>query len=274
MDFKQKKRSKRNNEEDYHIENLKIVREFSKKLLTEMNSLVKAIVLFGSNTKNTSHKDSDIDLMIVLDNVSVFVTPELREAYRVIVQNLSKNTSNKLHILTVNFSEFWDMARKGDPVFINILRYGVPIYDTNLIDPMQYLLNIGKIRPSLEAFNNYTSRAYTLLNESNKHIEDAIFDIYYSVIDIVHATLILSKQMPPSPKEMPQLFKKTFKGTSIEKHYTLIDKLYKISKKLENKKIKINGTFYDELKQQSDKLLLDLNSYNKSILKKKDIFNN
>jgi predicted nucleotidyltransferase len=79
MDFEQKKRTT-NNEGNYNLENLKIAREFSKEMLIEMKDFVRSIVLFGSNSKNTTNKNSDIDIMVVLDNVSVYVSPEMREA--------------------------------------------------------------------------------------------------------------------------------------------------------------------------------------------------
>jgi predicted nucleotidyltransferase len=274
MDFEQKKRRIKGNEENYHIENLRVVREFSKKLIEEMKSLVKGIVLFGSNTKETLDKDSDIDLMIVLDNVSVFVTDELREAYRVIVNNLV-NSSKKLHVMTVNFSDLWDMARKSDPVLVNILRSGVPIYDTNLVEPLQYLLEIGRIKPSLETVNNYMARSQTLLEDTQKHLEDALMDLYYSVVDMVHATLMLEGEMPPSPKEMPEVFRRVFKKKKLEKHYKSIAEVYRVSKNLERKNLKkVDGSFYDEFKAKCELLILDLEKHNKELIKEKDIFFN
>ena len=272
MNFDQKRRVS-SNEENYHIENLKVVREFSSALILEMRSLVKSIVLFGSNNKDTLRKDSDIDLMIVLDNVSVFVTPELREAYRVIVNKLVTKADKQLHIMTINFSDLWDMARKGDPLLLNVLRYGLPIYDTNLIDPMQYLLEIGKIRPSREAVNNYMARSVTLLEETQKHLEDAVLDLYYSVVDIVHSTLMIEGMMPPSPKDMPKIFKKRFKGTDMEKFSKEIDEFYKVSKQIEKKTLKgLNGKLYDSLRKRAEKLVTSLKKYNEVQLQKKDMF--
>ena len=94
MDFTQKKKLSAN-QEKYHIENLAIAREFSKELIKELKELVRSIVIFGSNTNNTLRKDSDIDLMIVLDNVSIFVTEELREAYHIIVKKLNSDIGKK-----------------------------------------------------------------------------------------------------------------------------------------------------------------------------------
>ncbi len=272
MEFEQEKKVI-DNERRYHIENLKHVRNFSKKLILEMKSLVKSIVLFGSNTHDTLNRESDIDIMIVLDNVSVYVSDELREAYRIITNNLTNNASNKFHIMTINFSDFWDMSRKGDPVLINILRYGLPIYDTNLVEPMQYLLQSGKIKPSRETVINYMSRSTMLLEDTKKHLNDAIIDLYYSVVDIVHSTLILEKIMPPSPKEMPQIFKDTFKGKDIGKYYKTIEELYNVAKQIEHKNNKkLTGKYYDELEAKTEDLVLNLRKHIEVELKNKDQF--
>ena len=273
MDFKQKKRLNKN-EEKYHIENLKISREFSKLLLKEMGELVRSIVLFGSNTYDTSTKDSDIDIMIVLDNVSVFVTDELREAYRIITSNLAQNVGkDKLHIMTLNLSDLWDMSRKGDPVLINVLRYGMPIFDRNLVEPLQYLLEIGKIRPSREAVYNYMARSSTLMNEIDKHMQNSVLDIYYSVIDMVHATLMCSEEMPPSPKEMPEIFANKFKGKLLGKYSKDIKEFYDLAKKIEKGKlIEISGAQLDKYKEKAMRMISDLEKYNHEIISKKDIF--
>jgi len=272
MDFKQEKKTK-NNEVNYHIENLKVARDFSKKLILEFKSLVKSIVLFGSNTHDTLNKDSDIDLMIVLDNVSVFVTDELREAYKIIVNNIGGDANSKLHIMTVNFSDFWDMSRKGDPVLVNILRFGLPIYDTNLVEPMQYLLETGRIKPSRETVHNYMARSNTLLEETNKHLHEAVLDLYYAIVDIVHATLMIEGENPPSPKEMPKIFKKVFNKKPLGKYSVVINEFYKTAKSIEHGGAKnVNGKKYDELHKKATKMISDLTKYNKKKISKKDIF--
>jgi len=272
MDFQQKKKV-RNQEHNYHIENLRIARNFSKEILLEMKELVRSIVLFGSNTHDTLNKDSDIDIMIVLDNVSVFVSEELREAYRIITSNLCNKHSNKIHLMSVNLSDLWDMARKGDPVLINILRYGMPIFDRDLIEPLQYLLEIGKIRPTREAVFNYVSRAKTLHEETEKHLEISVLDMYYSVVDIVHASLMCKKIMPPSPKDMPSIFKKEFKEKKYEKIVKDIELFYKVAKDIEHKTgEKITGKKYDELRKKSESILIELEKFIKIEISKKDTF--
>lgn len=271
MDFQQKKRVS-SKEQNYHIENLRIARNFSKEMLVEMKELVRSIVLFGSNTHDTLKNTSDIDIMIVLDNVSVFVSDELREAYKIITSNLTAKYSNKIHLMTVNLSDLWDMARKADPVLINILRYGMPIFDRDLIEPMQYLLEIGKIRPTKESVYNYVSRAKTLHEETEKHLEIAVLDMYYSVVDIVHASLMVKKIMSPSPKDMKDIFKKNFKEKNFKKISEDIDFFYKLAKEIEHGKAeKISGKKFDECRKKSEKILNELESFILSELKKTDL---
>lgn len=259
MDFTQKKKLN-SNEKNFHTENIKISREFSKEIILEMKELIRSIVIFGSNSKNTQDKNSDIDIMVVLDNVSLYVSDELKEAYRVILKNLISKHSNKLHILTMNLTDLWDMARKGDPVLINILRSGIPLFDRDLIEPMQYLLEIGKIRPTKEAIYNYSSRSKTLITETKKHIENAILDLYYSTTDIVHACLMSKNIMPPSPKEMPKIFKNTYSKTNLKKIGEDIEEIYNLSKKIEhNQEIKIDGKLYDKYLKKTQKIIFELN---------------
>ncbi len=310
MDFKQIKKPNYN-QEKFHIENLKIVREFSKKLLIETDELVRSIVIFGSNNTNTLKKNSDIDVMVILDNISVFVSDELREAYKIITSKLikasqtqgvsdgsgqeiskkflsyeeqdssqivsKKNSSkskNKIHLLSINLSDFWDMARKGDPVFINILRTGSPIFDRDLVEPMQYLLEIGKIRPTKEAVNNYIARSEILFNEVDKKIFEGVLDLYYSLIDMVHATLMIHKIIPPSPKDMPKIFKSEFKNNKkIIKFSKEIDEIYKLAKKIEHNEInKISGNEFDKIKKTVEKIIFELKRYNEEKMKNMDTF--
>ena len=237
MEFTEKHRVSLN-QKQYHSHNLNCAREFVKELVLEMKELVKSCVLFGSNTHDTLKRDSDIDLLIILDNVSVFVSPQLRESYQIIVNKLSQEISQKLHIMTLNLSDAWDMARHGDPLFINILRYGVPLFDKNIIEPMQYLLEIGKIRPTTESVINFKARAQTLLEECDKHLENCYFDLYYSLVDATHSLLMAYEVTPPSPKEMPKLILHTF---SSQKSKQLSETLFEVYSRIKEIEHRVGG---------------------------------
>ena len=275
MDFIQKDKLPKN-EKNYRQENIRICREFSKEIIEELTTLVKSIVLFGSNSTNTQTKESDIDVLIILDNISVFVSDELRESYKIITNQINQKVAKgKIHLLTINLSDFYDMSRKADPILVNILRFGIPIFDTDLFETHQYLLEIGRIKPTIESINNYKARANTLLDETKRHLENSILDLYYSVIDIVHSSLMVRKIISPSPKEMPKIFKDTFKkNKEIYELYPIIKEIYEKAKEIEHKSLdaKVSGKLYDKLNAKTKKIVLVLNKFIENEMSKRDMF--
>ena len=175
--------------------------------------------------------------------------------------------------MTMNLSELWDMSRKGDPVMINILRHGLPLFDRDLVDPLQYLLEIGKIRPTRESIYNYMARSQTLLDETNKHIQNSILDLYYSLIDMVHATLMTHNITPPSPKEMPEIFEKTFsKNKKLSSYSKDIKEIYEHAKEIEHNRKLFTGSQLDIIKKKVTKIIYDLKSHIDLEIEKKDFF--
>ena len=79
----------------------------------------------SQNSKNLYEK-GDIDILIVVDNVSFYLTPEIVEVYREVTERIAIETSKRLHITTLRITSFWEYMRVGDPIGINILRSGVP----------------------------------------------------------------------------------------------------------------------------------------------------
>lgn len=272
MDFPQEKRKKTSHEHQYHIENLHLARAFSKELIFEMKELVRSVVLFGSSSSDTTKKESDIDILVILDNVSVFVTPELRESYNIITQRLSKEyAQDKVHLMTLNLSDFWDLSRKGDPLLISILRTGQILFDRDLVDPMQYLLEIGKIRPSKETVINYLVRSENLYEEHKNHLYEAVLDLYYAVVDSAHALLMSKQIMPEGPKHIPELFEKHFESSKLKKHLPLLQELYNLAKDIEHKNLdSFKGSNYDKLEKRVQKLLQEFSVETRENLQRKE----
>ena len=156
---------------------------------------------------------------------------------------------------------------------INILRHGVALFDRDLFDPLQYLLEIGRIRPTREAVHNYMARSQTLLEETDKHIQNSILDLYYSLIDMVHATLMVHGITPPSPKEMPQIFEKTFKKNKKLSVYSKdIKDAYDCAKQVEHNRKKFTGSELDKMKKKISKIILELKVIIEKEIDGKDMF--
>src|SRR3989338_3869631 len=103
----------------YHEKDLKIALDFATAVHKEFPSLIKAVVLFGSTARHKDTEHSDVDMLLVIDDVHVELTPELLETYKIIVGKKSLDVSQRLHLVTLKFSTFWEYILAGDPVAIN-----------------------------------------------------------------------------------------------------------------------------------------------------------
>lgn len=241
-----------------------IAMDFAVKIYKQFDKMVKSVVLFGSSAKKVATPDSDIDIIIILDDVSIQWDQELIAWYR---EELGKTiTTNpyikSLHINTVKLSTWWNDLIMGDPVIINILRYGDSLIDFGgFFTPLQVLLKEGKIKSTPEAI-------YTLLQHVPNHIArtrfsmlSAIDGLYWAMVDSAHAALITAKVMPPSPEHIPDILKETFVDTKfLDKKYIdyYID-LHNISKEvIHGKRVEISGKEIDEFMKKTDDFVSEM----------------
>ena len=103
-----------------------IALDFATKVYKKFDKAIKSIILFGSTVKQTAVAGSDIDIIIVIDDVSIKWDRELIAWYREELDKILKLNPypKSLHINTIKLSTWWEDLIKGDPVIINILRYG------------------------------------------------------------------------------------------------------------------------------------------------------
>ncbi len=190
-----------------------IAMDFATKLYQKFDKLIKSTVLFGSSVKNTSVAGSDIDIIIIIDDATIKWDQELIAWYREELSKLVRTNPYKkeLHINTVKLTTWWQDLSKGDPVIINILRYGEALIDFGgFFNPLKVLLQEGKIKPTPESIYTLLQRAPQHLARSNVAELGAVEGIYWAMVDASHALLIASSVMPPSPEHVPALLKEKF----------------------------------------------------------------
>ncbi len=251
------KRRENKLEEKYTKLDRDIARKFAKIINSELSDLVSALVLFGSTARGQSKKSSDIDILIVLDDVHISMTREIVETYRIIIQRaVAKVNPDRLHVQTLSLTEFWEYARAGDPVAVNILRDGIALIDKGFFDPLQLLLFTGRIRPSGEAVHNYMNMSYASLNKSKSNINNAILDLYWATIDAAHAALMSIGEVPTSPFAVADLIdEKLVKQKYVSKKYSdIMRHMYEVSKKIMKREVgNLDGKTYDRyLKHSQD----------------------
>ncbi len=189
----------------YHRHNVDIAYIFAKRAYNEFGTFLKAIVLFGSTMKEKADSGGDIDILLIVDDVSIVLSAEIVETYRIIVEKLIAEISPKLHITTLKFSTFWEYIRAGDPIGINILRDGVPLIDSGFFEPLQKLLFQGRIRPTPESIWTYFARAPRTLYNAKWHLMQGTIDLYWAVIDSAHAAIMKTGEIPPRPEEVADM---------------------------------------------------------------------
>ncbi|MBI4440659.1 nucleotidyltransferase domain-containing protein [Candidatus Woesearchaeota archaeon] len=249
------KKTVHKNVSKYREEDMKTAYEFAKRLYTEFKEFLKAVVIFGSVARSfQKEKYNDIDIMVIVDDVSMRLTPEIVEAYRIIVEKIIVDTSPRLHVTTLKLSAFWDYVRNSDPVAINILRDGIAVVDTGFFDPLQALLFMGRIRPTQESVWTYYGRAPRTLVNSRWHLMQATLDLYWAVIDAAHAALMKLGAVPPSPEHIADMMqdKLVRPGLMNKKHAHVPAKFYALSKAiLHREKKEVHGKEYEELYKEA-----------------------
>ncbi|MAG77860.1 hypothetical protein CL616_00685 [archaeon] len=265
MKFQVKKKERKS--VDYPHEEYEIAKTFAKRVYQEFGQFVKAIVLFGSTVKKT--KAQDIDILIVLDDLSIDFTEDVVQTYRVIIQKIMADTDPKrLHIQTMKFTSFWEYVRVGDPVAVNILRYGLALIDTGFFDPMQALLDEGRIRPSEESIATYFAMAPASVHRAKQHMLSAGVDLYWAVIDSAHAALMRHGAVPPSPDHVADIMEQTLiKEKKVSrKSASIMREFYGLFKDITSRRRRdLSGKEYDSYKKKAEEFVKEM----EKIVKKK-----
>ena len=193
-----------------------IALDFASKVYRKFDKMVKSIVLFGSQTKNTAVSGSDIDVIIIVDDASIQWDQELIAWYREELGRLIRENPYKqeLHINSVKLTTWWQDLMRGDPVIINILRYGEVLIDFGgFFNPLKILLQEGKIKSTPEAIYTALQRTPAHIARSKASEMNSIEGLYWAMVDSSHAALLAAKQTPPSPEHIPVLLKEVFTDT-------------------------------------------------------------
>jgi predicted nucleotidyltransferase/uncharacterized protein (UPF0332 family) len=238
-----------------------IALDFATKVYKHLNEIVKSVVMFGSSAKRMSTPQSDIDIIIIIDDVSIKWDLELIAWYREELGKIVKaNPYRKsLHINSVKLSTWWQDLMRGDPTVVNIIRYGDPLIDFGgFFSPLKVLLEEGKIKSTPEAVYTLLQRAPNHLARTRTSMLAAIDGLYWCMVDSAHAALISSKIMPPSPEHIYSILRETFvdKGMLKPKYADWYRDLHITAKDIvHGKKIEIKGKEVDEWFSKTDEFL-------------------
>jgi len=242
-------------------EDIKLVYDFASRLASKemLGGFVQAIVLFGSVMRKEAKKDSDLDLLVILDDVSNEITSEMASAYSLTVGSLlaKLNAHDKIHLTTLGIIRFWDGVRNGEPVITSILRSGKPIIDTGFFTPLKAMLDKGMIKPTKEAVMSHLHMAKSLLKNQQLYYKRAVVDFYWAVMDAAHAAVMFAGEETTHPKKTSSVYRRVAKqlGLSVRQANTIdlfLDLMKKVSK---GQKFKFTGKQVDDLKVKAKRFV-------------------
>ena len=238
-----------------------IAMDFAAKVYKKFDKMVKSVVLFGSAAKQTAVTGSDIDIIIILDDVTVSWDQELTAWYRQELEKLIRSNpyQGSLHINTIKLSTWWEDLMRGDPVVINILRYGEAMIDlAGFFNPLKYLLVKGKIKATPEAIYSALQRAPMHIARSKLAELNAIDGLFWSMVDAAHAALIATNTPPASPEHVPGDLKENFvnAGKLKMKYVIWYRDLLVLHKKISHGEIKnLKGIEIDTWQEKAEEFL-------------------
>ena len=242
-----------------------IARRFAKVMYQEFGSFISGLVLFGSSIKQPANPKRDIDILVILDDVRITFTKDLVQTYRIITEKAIANVEpRRLHVQSMKLTSFWEYVRAGDPVAINILRYGVALIDTGFFDPLKLLLQQGRIRPSIESIHTYLSMSPASLKRSKQHLLTAVVDLYWAGIDAAHAALMSKGEIPPTPEHVSDMIQRHLVNNKeiTRKYADIMRRLYIVYKKITRLELtEIPGSEYEKLKNETEFFVEGMKKY-------------
>jgi predicted nucleotidyltransferase len=249
--------------------------DFASKVYKEFDTMIKSVIMFGSSSKHSQKPESDVDIIILLDDVSIKFDEELIAWYR---KNLGKimreNAYAKpLHVNSVKLSTWWEDMLKGDPVVMNVIRYGEALIDFGgFFNPLRILLKQGKIKSTPEAIYTLLERSPTHMVRAKQSMLAVIDGLYWTFVDSAHAALIAADVMPASPEEVPKVLTETFVKRKLlnKKYVDSYVSIHQVAKDIVHGKLHdVPGKTLDEWFVKSDEFLKEMSRLVQGSLKSK-----
>jgi predicted nucleotidyltransferase/uncharacterized protein (UPF0332 family) len=241
-----------------------IASDFATKVYEKFDHMIKSIVLFGSSARAASTPDSDIDVIVIIDDVSVNWDAELIAWYREELGKVIQANpyAKALHVNTVKLSTWWDDMMRGDPVVINVLRYGDALIDHGgFFNPLRVLLKEGKIKATPESIYTLLQRAPNHMMRARQSMLAVVDGLYWTMVDAAHAALISANVQPASPEEIPEVLNEHFVKTKrLNKKYVgYYFEVHKLAKEIVHGKVtEVKGKDLDEMYWETDAFLSEM----------------
>ena len=255
MSSKDKLKEMREKSQERRIE---AVEEFSDKLQEKLGDKVKVVAVWGSVPKGEHGYDSDIDTLVILDDTKLKkdVPEDAKKKIRKKVTDLAKETDDRITIQYFPFlTDFWDSLRKGEPLAIEAVRNGQPVYDTGLFMPAKRLLERGKISGTQESVKKRLKMAAAGYKKAEKNLKSSIpHKLEQSMANAGQAPIMLAGKAPPGKENVPDTLEEMFveQGMLEEEYVEKAREIYEFADRGEKDPEEVTGQAVEENLNKTD----------------------
>lgn len=240
---------------------LEKAKKFADELVKKLGDKVICVVVWGSVSRGEHTAKSDIDVFVVLDDTKLEhdVPFEIRERIRLKILELAKKIDKRITLQYFAFlTDFWDDIRNGEPLVIDVLRLGIPVYDVGVFMPAKRLLLRGRIYSTKEA----AFKKMNLAKMSIRRMEDDLrrlmpFHMEQAITSSAQSPIMAMGRLPPGKFEIPRAIKNLFvKNNLLEEEYVKIaEDIQKFADKAEKGEGKITGKEVEEHLEKAKKFI-------------------
>ena len=232
--------------------------EFSDKLVDKLGDKVKVVAVWGSVAKGEHGHDSDIDTLVVLDDTKLErdVPDDAKQKIRKKVTDLAKETDDRITIQYFPFlTDFWDSLRKGEPLAIEAVRNGEPVYDTGIFMPAKRLLQRGRISGTQESVRKRLKVGARGYKKAEQQLKSSTpHKLEQAMASAGQAPIMLAGKQPPGKEKVPDVLEEMFVDDMLEQEYVdMAREIYEFGDMGEKNPEEVTGAAADEHFEKTDK---------------------
>ncbi|MEA3229694.1 MAG: nucleotidyltransferase domain-containing protein, partial [archaeon] len=239
---------------------------FAKEVQAEFKKSLKVVTVYGSTAKGRHKETSDIDTFVVIDDTKLEqdIPLEVKERIGADLRRIAAKIDKNITIQAFMFlTEFWESIRTVEPLIMEILRFGIPVYDIGIFMPAKRMLQRGMLPTTNEAVAKRMHIAPQHLKMAEYRVKSSAHFMEQAMAAAGQAPLMFIGKVPPGKEDVPKELKFHFVEKKLldEKYVDMAEKIHKFEKTLEysdEKVIKNIGKRVDEHIKMTEEFIKEM----------------
>ncbi len=217
--------------------------KITKEIVGKYGKLIKAVWVYGSYARNQEKPKSDIDILILVDdvsqNVGVYKLNEIYMFAKLMGEKIRQENkiNHEFHFQPPRtLTDWWDLLRSGEPWVYTGMRDAKVLYDpSGFVEPIKRILNEGRIYATKEKSFALLERAKAMYKKlREKTIVDVMSKILKIMVETSQAVLMYYGEPPLYDDALIERLRDLSKKKIINEKYILyLEDAYRMNKMIE-----------------------------------------